>query len=89
MKRMVKAFWSLIGPIRRPIQARVESFLADALARALERQNPARVVADEVNLVLDTVIAEQFRLREQIEEIRRLLDAHASPPVIDPPHLEA
>jgi hypothetical protein len=73
MKRLVKILWRLSWPVRRPFQARLEVFLSGCLARALETQNPARVVADEVNLVLDTVVAEQFRLQEQVDDLRHLL----------------
>jgi hypothetical protein len=71
MKRFVKILWYLTWQVRRPFQTRLEGFLAGCLARALETQNPARVVADEVNLVLDTVVYEQFRLQEQIDELTR------------------
>ena len=73
MKSFVQALWRGIGPIRRPVQTKLEGFLAGCLARALETQNPARVVADEVSLVLDAVVAEQFRLQEQIDELQRTL----------------
>jgi hypothetical protein len=90
MKRLAKGLWRMSWPVRRPIQGRVETFLAESLARALERQNPARVVADEVSLVLDAVIAEQFRLREQIEDLRQTLDDHSSTRNSSiPPHSQA
>ena len=87
MKRLAKRLWRMTWPFRRPFQERFESFLADSLARALERQNPAKVVADEVNLVLDAVITEQFRLREQIEQIQQTLDDRDR--VQNPPHSQA
>jgi hypothetical protein len=80
MRRLVKVLWRLTWPVRRPFQIRLEAFLATCLARALETQNPARVVSDEVNLVLDTVVAEQFRLQEQIDELRRMLAEPSAAP---------
>jgi hypothetical protein len=73
MKRLVKALWRLTGPLRRPFQWRLERFLARCLAQALKSHDPARGVTDEVTLVLDAVVAEQFRLQEQIDNLQRTL----------------
>ena len=70
VNRLKQALWRMTLPLRAAVRTRVEGLIAVCLARALETQNPARVVADEVNLVLDTVIAEQFRLQDQVEELR-------------------
>ena len=67
MKRMLKALWRATLPARRPVANRAEAFLAGCVARALESQK------EEVHLVLDTVVAEQFRLQVQVEELHRLL----------------
>jgi hypothetical protein len=80
MKRLVKILWRWTSPVRRPFQTRLEAFLAGCLARALETQNPARVVADEVGLVLDAVVAEQFRLQEQLDDLRGMLAEMSAAP---------
>jgi hypothetical protein len=67
MKRLLKALWRATLPARRPLANKVEAFLAGCVARALESQK------EEVSLVLDTVVAEQFRLQAQVEELQRLL----------------
>jgi hypothetical protein len=73
MKRLLKALWTATWPLRRPFQRRFEACLTRSLSRALESRDPARAVTDEVTLVLDAVIAEQFRLQERVEEIHRIL----------------
>ena len=67
MKRLLKALWRLTLPVTRPVANRVETFLAGCVARALASRE------EEVQLVLDTVIAEQFRLQTQVEELHRVL----------------
>jgi hypothetical protein len=66
--RLLKRLWGLTGPVRRPIQDRLARFLSDCAAKAV-----ARVIEDEVTLVLDTLVAEQFRLQEQIDRLEELL----------------
>jgi hypothetical protein len=73
MKRLLKVLWESTWPLRRPFQRRAEAFLTRCLSQAMEKKDPARARADEVTLVLDAVLTEQFRLQEQIEEIHRLL----------------
>src|SRR3954451_9364165 len=43
------------------------------LEEALEAYNPPCPMAEEITLVLDAVIAEQFRLQTQVEELTELL----------------
>ena len=73
MKRSLRALWRLTRPVRRPIQSKLEAFLAGCVARALQSDNPTRALADEVNLVLDAVVAEQFRLQARVEELQRIV----------------
>jgi hypothetical protein len=73
MKRLVKSLWRLSAPLRRPFQWRLERFLTRCLAQALKTHDPSRTVTDEVTLVLDAVVAEQFRLQEQIDDLQRAL----------------
>ena len=70
MTRLARALWQLTGPLRRPLQRRLERFLARCLAQALKTHDPAWAVTDEVTLVLDAVVAEQFRLQEQIDDLQ-------------------
>lgn len=74
MKRLLKSLWRMTSAVRRPISSRLERFIAACVARALEAHNPTREMAEEVGLVLDAVVAEQFRLQEQIEELGRRLE---------------
>jgi hypothetical protein len=73
MKRLLKALWRATYPLRRPIMARADAFVAACVARALETHSPTRELASEVNLVLDAVVTEQFRLQAQVEELERLM----------------
>jgi hypothetical protein len=74
MKWLLKTLWKKTWPIRRPVSLRLERFIAGCVVRALEAHHPTQVMADEVNLVLEAVVAEQFRLQEQVEELRRILN---------------
>lgn len=78
MKSILKSIWRWTFPARRPIQARIEAFVARCVARALEAHNPTKALADEVNLVLDAVIAEHFRLQARIEELQRVIHEGAA-----------
>lgn len=76
LKRLLKPFWRLTRPLRARLAAARNPppgrVLADHLARAEAR-------ADEVALVLDALVAEQFRLQEQVEGLEhRLRDALAA-----------
>jgi hypothetical protein len=66
MKRVLKKAWALTEPVRRPIRKRLETFITGCLARALE--------TSELSLVLDALVAEQFRLQEKIEALQQQLD---------------
>jgi hypothetical protein len=58
--------------LRRETFESIHAEFSSAERRAAER-------AEELALVLDAVVAEQFRLQAQIEDLRRRLDeAHAS-----------
>jgi hypothetical protein len=74
MKRLLRPLWALTRPVRARLAARLDAVVYAAVARAFERSGPAREVADEVGLVLDAVLAEQVRLREQVEALERRLD---------------
>ena len=85
MKRTLKAVWRATLPARRPVQSKLETFLAGCLARALETHSPTKALADEVNVALDAVIAEQFRLQARVDELARLLEeATADRPPVAP-----
>ena len=77
----LKALWRATFPVRRPVQAKVESFLAGCLARALETQGPTKALADEVNVALDAVMVEQFRLQARVDELSRLLEEAPAAPL--------
>jgi hypothetical protein len=79
MKRLLKALWRLTLPARRPFQAKAEGFVAGCVARALEAHNPTRALAAEVDVVLDAVVAEHFRLQAQVEELQRLVRERLAP----------
>jgi hypothetical protein len=79
MKRLFKALWRLTLPVRRPFQAKAEGFVAGCVARALEAHDPTRALAADVNLVLDAVLAEHFRLQAQVEELQRLVHEGLAP----------
>lgn len=73
MKRLLKGLWGLTRPIRARVEARVDKIVYDATTRALVDHDPTRALADEVTLVLDAVIAEQFRLQSQVERLEELV----------------
>jgi hypothetical protein len=79
MKRLLKPLWNLARPLRSALAGRLDAVVYAATVRALETSEPARRMTEEVSLVLDAVVAEQVRLREQVEsledEIRALLAA--------------
>jgi hypothetical protein len=67
----------------------IESHTPGCVARALETHNPTKALADDislvldtltkaladdVSLVLDTLLAEHFRLQEQVEVLSRQVD---------------
>jgi hypothetical protein len=52
----------------------LESHTPGCVARALESHNPTKALADDVSLVLDTLLAEHFRLQEQVEALSRQVD---------------
>jgi len=67
----------------------IESHTPGCVARALETHNPTKALADDislvletltkaladdVSLVLDTLLAEHFRLQEQVEALSRQVD---------------
>lgn len=68
MKRLLKPFW-------KRIETRLDAVVYAAAARAVKQSEPNRALADEVSLVLDAVMAEQFRLQSQVEALERLLHA--------------
>jgi hypothetical protein len=66
MKRVLRAGWGLTEPIRRPIRNRLARFVSGCLTLALE--------TSELALVLDMLVAEQFRLQEMVAALRKRLD---------------
>jgi hypothetical protein len=66
MNRVLRAGWGLTEPIRRPIRNRLARFVSGCLARALE--------TSELALVLDMLVAEQFRLQEMVAALQKRLD---------------
>lgn len=80
MKRLLRPFWNLTGPIRARVEARLDAIVHAAAARALAAHDlkahfqKAESQSDEVTLVLDAVVAEQFRLQSQVEDLKRRLD---------------
>jgi hypothetical protein len=88
MNRLKAALRALTRPLRRKIDAKIDALVFeassralratdgmvfDALNRALAAYEPPTPWVDEVTQVLDAVIAEQFRLQSQVEELERLL----------------
>jgi hypothetical protein len=71
MKRLLRPFWSLTAPVRRPLSAKIGSFVTTCAARALEERGLDRALTEELTLTLDTLLAEQFRLREQVERLEQ------------------
>lgn len=93
MKRLLKPVWNLTRPVRAKLAAKLDRLVYAAADRAVAAHDPppallailkthfekAEQQSDEITLVLDAVIAEQFRLQSQVEDLRRRLDeAHAA-----------
>ena len=92
MKRLLRPFWNLTRPLRARVEARLDAIVHDAAARALAAHDPppallavlkghfetAERQSDEITLVLDAVIAEQFRLQSLVEDLTRRLDLAAA-----------
>jgi hypothetical protein len=66
MRRVLRGAWGLTEPIRRPIRNRLARFVTGCLAGALE--------TSELALVLDMLVAEQFRLQEKVDALQQRLD---------------
>jgi hypothetical protein len=66
MKRLARKSWALTEPLRRPIRNRLARFVTGCAAQALE--------TGELSLVLDALVAEQFRLQEKIDGLQHRLD---------------
>ena len=64
----------------RPFKAKLSRFIIGCVGRALDERIVSRVSADELSLVLDTLVIEHFRLQEQVEMLRRQLEERASSP---------
>ena len=62
----------------RPLKHKLASFITGCVGRALDERNLTRAASDEQSLVLDTLIAEQFRLQEQVEALRRRIEESSS-----------
>ena len=62
----------------RPFKHKLSSFITGCVGRALDERIVTRVSADELSLVLDTLITEHFRLQEQVEMLRRRLEEKPS-----------
>jgi hypothetical protein len=73
MKRLLKALWKQTWPLRAQVDAKIDKLVYAATGRALEAHDPTQALADDVTLVLDAVLAEQFRLQSQIEELEHLV----------------
>ncbi|MFO0953518.1 MAG: hypothetical protein U0835_20675 [Isosphaeraceae bacterium] len=67
MKRIFRYGWNATAPVRRPILRKIEGFITRCVARAIEAQRA------EVDLVLDALLTEQFRLQARVEELQRML----------------
>ena len=84
MKRLLRPFWNLSRPLRSRIEAWLDAIIHAAAARALaahdlnEHFETAERQSDEITLVLDAVIAEQFRLQSLVEDLKRRLDLAAT-----------
>ena len=63
MKRLLKVLWKSTWPLRRPFQRRAEAFLPRLPFPGAGEERPSSRTDREVTLVLDAVLAEQFRLR--------------------------
>jgi hypothetical protein len=79
IKRVLKALWRATGPIRRPLQSRIEGVAGRALTEGLAAEvqpqlrrieasgNHANALAYEMNLALNSLVREVARLQIQIE----------------------
>jgi len=73
IKRSLKFAWGLSFPIRRPIQARIKRAIVGCFHQALEQQAASRTPNAEINLVLDSILAELFRLQMQVDDLHHAL----------------
>ena len=80
MKRVLGWVWGLTLPLRLKAQGRLDAIVYEASLRALEAYNPARPLVDELTLMLDALMAEQFRLQSQIDELQARLREAADAP---------
>ena len=72
MKRLVKtglkALWRGTLPIRRPLMAKFEAYLARCL-RPTER-----FLTEETNVLMDHVVRELVRLQRQVESLQQAIE---------------
>jgi hypothetical protein len=86
MKRMIKgllrACWRATAPIRRRVSPLLSGFIAEAVGGQFAEVNQAihvtrcatLAVAEDTNLVLDSVVRELARLQRQIEILREVVE---------------
>ncbi|GAC1464109.1 MAG: hypothetical protein NVSMB9_02400 [Isosphaeraceae bacterium] len=73
MKWLLKYLWNRMHPIRAQIEAKIDLLAFEATNRALQGYEKPCPMAEEITLVLDGVMAEQFRLQSQIDDLERLV----------------
>lgn len=87
MRGLIRKVIGLPHRMRARFEARVDWISHNAMARVVTEHDPrpamlealnayakkAEAQADEVTLVLDAVVAEQFRLQSRIEELEAML----------------
>lgn len=86
MKRLFKGvgktIWRATGFVRRPLSRRMSRFIAEAVSgQAAEVAQAVHVsrcsadaLAEETNLLLDSVVRELARLQRQVETLREAVD---------------
>ena len=83
MKPLFRALWRCAGPARRPVRRKLEALVDRCVARTVEDRVPgcvARALDADLGPVLDALLAEQFRLQAQVEDLQRLLRERERPP---------
>ena len=70
------------------MKRKLDDFITGCVGRALDERNLTRAASEEQSLVLDALIAEQFRLQEQVEALRRQIAESSAIPLNSQPPKE-
>ncbi len=73
IRKMIRPFWRMSGPIRRPLVSRFDEHVL-GLLRQSQPPMPPGPPAD-LDLVLNSVVRELARLRAQVETLQSQMDS--------------